>query len=243
MNTTKNNSKKLVLFDIDGTLITWAGKHINGFSRFQHGMKDAWGIDIGNEIDSFEGVPEWKSAWEVAKQYGVNRTQFEKKFSVYVEAMRVFLADKSKTFPLYVLISEAVELVALLHRQKDVHMGILSANPERIGKWKLEHCGLHNYFEFGLWGDKAESRIEIAQSVFKKANDFFNYSFPPQDIIVVGDTIHDIQCGKAIGSVTIAVTTGRKSATEILASVNPDLLVDSLMDRRVHKLLGLTKDK
>lgn len=235
--------KKLVLFDIDGTLITWSGKHISGLSRFQRGMKDAWGIDTGNEIDKFEGVPEWKSAWEVAKHYGVTRIQFEKNFPLYVETMLAFLIEQGKSVPLYVPIPEAVELVALMHRRNDIHMGVLSANAERTGKWKLKHCALHNYFEFGLWGDRAESRIELAQTVYDKAKTFFGYSFVPQNTIVIGDTKHDIECGKAIGSVTIAVQTGRQSSIEKLASAKPDLLVDSLMDKQVLKLLGLAKDK
>lgn len=232
--------KKLVLFDIDGTLIARVGKHVHGVSRFQHGMKIAWGVEVGNEIDKFEGVPEWKSAWEVVKLYGISRSKYEKNFPVYVEAMHAFLDMHGKIAPLYSQIPDAVNLVAGLHNQAHVHLGVLSANAERTGRWKLQHCNLHEFFSFGLWGDNAETRVEIAQKVFQKAQEFFEQKFLPLDIVVVGDTVHDIQCGKAIGAVTVAVKTGSYTRGQLYEE-RPDLLVDSLMDGRVLTLLGLNR--
>jgi len=235
-----NKPKKLILFDIDGTLISWVGKQVHGLARFQHGMKIAWGIEVGDEIGKFEGVPEWKSAWEVVKLYGISRPKYEKNFPVYVEAMHAFLDMHGKIVPLYGQIPDAMNLVADLHNQAHVHLGVLSANAERTGRWKLQHCNLHEFFSFGLWGDNAETRVEIAQKVFHKAQKFFRQNFLSRDIVVVGDTIHDIQCGKAIGAVTIAVKTGGHTR-EQLYEKRPDLLVDSLMDERVLSLLGLKK--
>ena len=230
--------KKLVLFDIDGTLISWVGKHVHGLARFQHGMKIAWGIEVGNDIEKYNGVPEWKSSWEVAKQYGVSRSKFEKNFPVYVEAMRAFLDMRGKIAPLYIQIPDAVNLLVGLHSQAHVHLGVLSANAERTGVWKLEYCNIREFFSFGLWGDRAESRVEIAQSVFHKTEEILGLKLLPHDVVVIGDTIHDIRCGKAINAITIAVATGPHNAA-LLNKEHPDLLVDSLMDERVLTLLGL----
>ena len=57
-------------------------------------------------------------------------------------------------------------------------------------------------------------------------------------MVIIGDTVHDIRCGKHIGATTIGVTTGLTNGYEDLVKEEADLVVDSLMDERVLHLLG-----
>ncbi len=235
-------NKKLVLFDIDGTLIYHVGNEPGGWKkRYAHGMKTAWNVDASSGMDKYDGFPDWASGFAAVRQYGVTKGQYKKEFPRYIDAMHDYLKELGSMDTLYKPILEAVVLVMKLKAQKAYCIGIISGNAKKIGEWKLEHCGLENLFEFALYGDDATDRIVLAQTVFEKAKIFFYREFRPQDITVIGDTINDIQCGKAIGAATIGVTTGYHGSRIVLEKENPDLLVDSLMDKRVFDLLGLEK--
>ncbi len=83
----------------------------------------------------------------------------------------------------------------------------------------------------------------LLEKLISHAKKFFQITFQPKDVVVIGDTVFDIRCGKAIGAQTIAVTTGGHLVTKVdpkagtyknaLAQEHPDLLVDSLMDQKV----------
>lgn len=232
--------KKLVLFDIDGTLIYHVGKEPGGWqTRFAHGMKAAWNIDASSKMEKYNGYPDWASGWESMKQFRITKKQYEKGFPRYIESMHTYLQELGKTDTLYKAIPDAVTLAMKLKTNKKFCIGIISGNAKRIGLWKLEHCELGNIFDFALYGDDATDRIALAQTIFDKAQAFFHMEFLPQDITVIGDTIHDVRCGKAIGAMTIGVTTGMHEKRSILEDEHPDIVVDSLMDERVLSLLGL----
>ena len=147
--------------------------------------------------------------------------------------------EGSKKGPLFQIIEPARDLVVRLHRRDDIVLGILTGNAERIANWKLDHVGLSRYFTFGLYGDAANSRIELAKGAIEKAKKQLKMKFAPADIIVIGDTVHDIRCGKAIGAVTVAVTTGMHGFWDVLKAENPDILVESLADPQVLSLFSM----
>ena len=70
-----------------------------------------------------------------------------------------------------------------------IHLGVITGNAKRIALWKLEHTDLAKYFHFGLYGDEADDRAELAGNVFAKANEELGISLRPQDITVIGDTV------------------------------------------------------
>ena len=55
------------------------------------------------------------------------------------------------------------------------------------------------------------------------------YTFAPTDVVVIGDTPHDIDCARAFGAVAIAVSTGQYTRAALLAE-SPDHLFDDLGD-------------
>ena len=138
------------------------------------------------------------------------------------------------------IIPDAVVFVRLLKAKRPrVVRGILSGNARKIAQWKLSHTGLLKYFSFGLYGDEADDRIELAGQVFAKAKLELAMDLKPEEIVVIGDTVFDIRCGKGIGATTIAVTTGMHGSPEELAREKPDYLVNSLMDPTVLSLFSL----
>ena len=73
-----------------------------------------------------------------------------------------------------------------------------------------------------------------------KAKKFFGRDIIPSDITIIGDTVNDVLCDRAIGATVIIVSTGWNVHKDEFADHLPDLHVDSLLDERVLSLLGLT---
>lgn len=230
---------KLVLFDIDGTLILHTPKFFKGAERFIYGMKAAWGIDVEINLKDRDGWPDWQSAWDIVRQYGVTRAVYEERFPLYILSMTQFLEVKSKLGQLYHKIPGAFECVQLLQEQNRFILGLLTGNVQSIAMWKLTHAGFDpSIFTIGLYGDKAVDRISLAQTVHDETKRVLGYEFRSKDIFVIGDTVYDIRCGKAINAITVAVTTGFHNNRTELIHERPDLLVDSLVNPGVLKLFA-----
>ena len=94
---------------------------------------------------------------------------------------------------------------------------------------KLSHYGVWNYFAFGAYADDHHVRNELGPVAMARALEDHGEEFTPDQIYVIGDTPRDIECGKAFGAVTVAVSTGKYSREE-LTSHHPDILFDDLSD-------------
>lgn len=230
---------KLVLFDIDGTLIYHVGVR-KWEEQYYEGLRKVYGITGEYDVMQYNGTVERLLAWNLVKQSGkLNRKQFLEKFPEYVDVMHGFLERWGKDTKLFKIIPEAVTFVLLLkEKQPNIVRGILSGNARKIAEWKLSHTGLSSYFSFGLYGDEADDRVELAGQVFSKAKSQFGLDLKPKDVVIIGDTVFDIRCGKAIGAITIAVTTGMHGSPEELAREKPDFLVNSLMDPSILSLFS-----
>jgi phosphoglycolate phosphatase len=223
---------KLVLFDIDGTLIHHLPAH-RFEDQYETAFKETYAIDHDYNVGQYNGKVDRYITWDVSRE------EFLRKFPAYIDAMHRILELRAKSNNLFIAFSEAVEFVTRLSKKRNVTLGLITGNAERIARWKLSHTGIDRYFSFGLYGDEADDRNELAHLVFEKAKQELHTSFLPTDIIVIGDTVNDIRCGKAIGAYTIGVTTGTHGPRSILLAEKPDIIVDTLMDRQVLDLFSL----
>jgi phosphoglycolate phosphatase-like HAD superfamily hydrolase len=231
-------NNKLVLFDIDGTLIHHLAAH-RFADQYEIALKQVFGVDAPFSLSKFNGTVDRHNSWEIVKEFGITREEFIKKFPAYVDAMHDVVSSRGKTKQLYVAIPSAKKLVQLLHTNPMYTLGVITGNAKRIALWKLDHTGLSEYFSFGLYGDEADDRIALAKLVFPKAKKELHMALQPSEVIVIGDTVHDIRCGKAIGGITIGVTSGLHGPREILEREHPDIIVDSLMDTAVLDLFSI----
>lgn len=232
--------KKLILFDIDGTLIYHVGGGPVGLRRFAFAMQRVYSVPGDFNPSEYNGMIDRQMAWNIVSRHGVARKTFLEKFPSYIAGMLEYLKEGAKKEKLYEPISEAVTLVKELRKRTDIALGIITGNAKRIADWKLDHAGIpHEYFLLGLYGEEADDRQALAKLVFEKAQSVFHQPFAPNDIVVIGDTVHDIRAGKAIGAKTIAVTTGLHGDRALLAKEKPDFLVDSLTDKSVRDFFGV----
>jgi phosphoglycolate phosphatase-like HAD superfamily hydrolase len=120
-------------------------------------------------------------------------------------------------------------MLEILKARPDCVLALLTGNLERGAELKLTHYGLWNYFEFGAYADDHHDRNELGVFARTRAKEKHGIEFAAEDIIVLGDTPHDVACARAIGAKAVAIATGRHTREE-LAACNPDFLFDDLSD-------------
>jgi phosphoglycolate phosphatase len=131
-----------------------------------------------------------------------------------------------------------LELLEDLAKQPDKILGLLTGNLRQGARLKLEHYDLWRFFPFGAFADDHHDRNALGPCAVRRAVEHAACEFSPGQVDVIGDTGHDIGCGKAFGARTIAVATGSWSR-ERLAEHRPDFLFDDLANvDEVKRKLG-----
>jgi phosphoglycolate phosphatase-like HAD superfamily hydrolase len=235
---------KLVLFDIDGTLISHVGARTQiGFPRFEYAIKKVYGVDITfSNTQNYAGMVDYQIVRSAVPQETYGDKAFDQKWPQMSDALYEFAAKKSETGKnLYAPIKGAVTLARILSRKDNTRVGFITGNVKKMGQWKLACTGILSIFPFGIYSDKFKDRIALVRSVFDAYEAKYHEKIAGEDVTIIGDTVYDVRCGKAIGARTIAVTAETRSKAGIhvssyyddLKREHPDLLVQSLMDRRV----------
>ena len=223
--------KRLLLWDIDGTLISTgaAGHRAIGratAARFKGGDLD--GVEIAGRTDLGIGR-------QILSKYHapVNDESVHSFLDLYVEFLEEELPrGKGRVLP------GVLELLEDAATKSDITLGLLTGNLERGAKLKLEHYDLWRFFAFGAFADDHHDRNRLGAFALSRAHETTGIDFAPAQVDVIGDTGHDIACGKAFGARTIAVATGSWSR-EQLAEHKPDFLFDDLANvDEVRRKLG-----
>jgi phosphoglycolate phosphatase len=212
--------RRLLLWDIDGTLISTSAAGYRAIElataeRFQDG--DLEGVEIAGRTDS--GI-----ARQILAKYGEplteeNVTTF---LDLYLELLVQELPrSKGEVMP------GVLPLLQKLEQQPEISLGLLTGNLKRGAQLKLEHYQLWHFFAFGAFADDHHDRNQLGAFALTRAHEGTGAKFVPAEVDVIGDTGHDIACGKAFGARTIAIATGSWSR-ERLAECAPDFLFDDL---------------
>jgi phosphoglycolate phosphatase len=211
MNVTRPD--KLLLWDIDGTLVSTgrAGEFaLEDSIRANFGeAPDLGGVEIAGRTDR-------AIAMQVICKYGrePNLENVARFLDGYVNALARRLPERKPFGTVYAGITSILDEV---QRRPDLAQGLLTGNIHRGAKLKLEHYDVFHYFEFGAFADDHHDRNALPPFARARAEARYEVEFPPHRIFVIGDTPHDVACGKAIGARTIAVATGRFSIDELRA--------------------------
>jgi phosphoglycolate phosphatase-like HAD superfamily hydrolase len=108
-------------------------------------------------------------------------------------------------------------------------LGLVTGNIEEGARIKLLPTGLWPHFRVGAYGSDHMDRRRLPSVATRRAHSLVGYPFAPPEVVVIGDTPHDIDCARAFGAVAIAVTTGPYSRADLVAD-RPDFLFDDLGD-------------
>ncbi|HEX7077965.1 MAG TPA: HAD family hydrolase [Candidatus Eisenbacteria bacterium] len=214
---------RLVLFDIDGTLLREGLAPKIAFARALRETYDTTG-PVGEF--KFAGMTDPECVTEIMRLAGIDDeviyTRRAECLRRYVDHLRVEMQnhDGARLFP------GVRELLERLNKLDDVLVGLLTGNILRGAQLKLRRWNLEPYFRFGAYGDDHENRSVLAEIALEKARALVGRPFTGADTTVVGDTPRDITCARAIGARAVVVATGQVARVE-LAQARPDALLDS----------------
>jgi phosphoglycolate phosphatase-like HAD superfamily hydrolase len=122
------------------------------------------------------------------------------------------------------------DLIASLHADDGWSLGLLTGNIRAGARVKLEHFGLWQYFPFGAFADDSGDRNRLGPVALERARQHLGRpDLRHTDLVVIGDTPHDIACARAVGAHAVATATGGASYDE-LAAHTPDLIVRDFSD-------------
>ncbi|MHC4830534.1 MAG: HAD family hydrolase [Planctomycetota bacterium] len=219
--------KRLVLFDIDGTLLSTDGA---AGRAFEAAMIDVYGTAGPIRDVSFAGKTDPQIAHELLSRAGVDRARIEgglpRLWDGYLERFDAELAvTPVRVFPGVVELLEFVE-----SRPDEATTGLLTGNIKDGARRKLDASGIgFERFIVGVFGSDREDRNELPALAVERAETLTGLRFTGKDLVIVGDTPADIACGKVQGARTVAVATGVFSHRQLEACA-PDFLFDSLED-------------
>lgn len=219
--------KRLVLFDIDGTILNggalWRECFEGAMAACFPGMK--W------PRISFSGKTDRQICREFFEAMGVAPdridTDTDRVLDAYLsradECLRHRAAEVAE-------LPGVRRLLESLSGTSEVVLGLLTGNVERGAKLKLQALAMDQYFLFGAYGDDHWDRYELPAIAARRAQEVCGKRFSGKEIVIIGDTPHDVNCGKSIGVRAIAVGTNSSIKKEALHAAEPDAYFDDLSD-------------
>jgi phosphoglycolate phosphatase-like HAD superfamily hydrolase len=213
---------RLVLFDIDGTLVNTGGA---GRNAFAHTFATAFQAHNGAEKMSFAGRTDVSLVREMFKIRGIPATpeNFQRFFDHYVFCLDHVLQHTSGD-----ACPGVWDFICDLRMLPDPPMlGLLTGNIRLGAEIKLRRYGLWETFEFGGFADDHEDRNHIAAAAYERGRRILGTNLRSDEIVVVGDTPFDVRCAEFIGAKILAVATGGSKYHE-LKPLAPNWLVHDL---------------
>jgi len=211
---------RLVLFDIDGTLLRTGGAGVRAFAEVFDRHFDA---RDGFENLRFPGGTDYSIVRKFFEAHRIppSAANFEKFFSEYAVALQKHLESAN------VLLCPGVMNFIAQSRQRGIPVGLLTGNVKRGAEIKLRHAGLWEQFAFGGFADDHELRSGIAEAAKRRGEEYTGCKLAGPEVLVVGDTPLDVDCARSIGARVLAVATGGATLRELEQS-RPDYLSEKL---------------
>ncbi len=223
---------RLVLFDVDGTLIRTSGAGVKAFAIV---FTTEFGVADGVEHIRFAGRTDYSIVREFFGLHGILATpaNFERFFDRYEFWLDQVMNEAE------VRICAGVEdfLRGLRALPEPPLVGLLTGNIRLGAEIKLRRAGLWDHFHMGGFADDHEDRNQIAAIARERGARVLGKELRPEQVLVVGDTPLDIRCARAIGAKALAVATGGVPLEELRAH-RPDWAVRTLEEVTAAETCG-----
>lgn len=218
---------KLVLLDIDGTILNSSGA---GRASMEHALQAVFGTR-GPTSFHYDGKTDKQIVRESMRLEGFDDATIDAKMdeaiSRYLGGLNETLSDTSRVIRLFDGVHALIEAI---HARHDAVLGLLTGNVEDGAKLKLGSVGLdYARFRVNAFGSDHEMRGALPAIAHQRMREAYGVELEGRDVIVIGDTPADIDCGRAIGARALAVATGRYSV-EDLQSHHPFAVFQDLSD-------------
>lgn len=230
-----DNGRKLLLFDIDGTLILTRGR---GRSALTAAAEAEFQKPVHMTFKDFAGSTDRLIVLAMIRKNGIEvedvESAIDRVLARYVELLKLEMGSPESVE----ILPGIKELLEALSQNGKFALGLLTGNIEPGARIKLNPAGLNPYFPFGAYGSDAADRNLLPAIARERAEQLYRENFSAENTWIIGDTPKDIDCGKANGLRTLAVATSAWSVEELQAH-RPDAALPNLADTgRVLEVLG-----
>lgn len=206
---------RLVLFDIDGTLLNSEGL---GRASMRRALGSIFGSP-GNPAYRYDGKTDRQIVRDVMRLEGHSDehidSRMEKLIEIYLEGLRDGVeSGKFNVHPL----EGVVELLDALEPREDVVLGLLTGNVETGARTKLTAAGIDpDRFRVNAFGSDHEHRPELPAVAQRRASEKLGLEIAGERMVVIGDTPADIACGRSLGAKAIGVASGHYTVEQLRA--------------------------
>ena len=206
---------KLVLFDIDGTILWTSGA---GRRAMEGALHEHFGA-TGPASYRYDGKTDVQIVRESMREAGVPDADIDARVDAviasYLARLIIELASPQTQVKRY---AGVMELLDALEQREDRIVGLLTGNIADGASHKLRAVGVEpSRFVLGAYGSDHEHRHELPAIAVRRAEESLGHVIPGHQVIIIGDTPADIQCGRPIGARAIGVATGHYSVDDLLA--------------------------
>ena len=218
---------KAVLFDIDGTILN-AGAA--GRKAFMQAAQEVFGFTGTMQKVDFQGRTDRYILEESFKNSPLRPEELNLKLGLmkksYTEALKITIYQYET-----VLFPGIREGLNELYKNPNIILGLLTGNFMESAFIKLARFKLDKFFHLGAYGEDAINRSELPPIAQKRILENKGLYIDFSRMIIIGDTVHDIECAKTSGAVSISVGTGL-TPKEALLGKNPDYYFDDLANTK-----------
>ena len=219
-------TRRLFLFDIDGTLVTAAGA---GRIALGTALRQVYGTTGPIETYDFRGKTDPRIVWDLMTAAGLDdgavRARLPACFDAYVAELTRLIGDGARVK----IMPGIAEVVRALTVRDDAVVGLLTGNIEAGARVKLRPTGLWPLFRLGAFGSDHMDRRALPGIACERARRIAGHDFAFEQVTIIGDTPLDVDCARACGAVAVAVATGFHPAEDLTACA-PDLFFPDFSD-------------
>lgn len=217
-----SHRRKILLFDVDGTLIRTGGA---GITALLKAFKLHYDLDNPLKEVTVAGNTDPNIFREAISKKRSGKFPSPKEEQIFFKSYLDFLKEEIRISKKYRVLPGIEEILIQSSTIPYIYVGLGTGNLEEGAKIKLERGGLNPYFTFGGFGSDSSNRDEVLKIAVQKAEIKHDISITPRDIYVIGDTPRDIISARAIGAKAVGVATGGYNV-EALNQYNPDTVFE-----------------
>jgi len=215
------SSHRLVLFDIDGTLITDDGAAREAFAE---GLAEVYGFRGDVRRYDFSGRTDPQIATMILRDANWVDADIESRLPALWDH---YLAGLARNAPGRVrALAGVIALLDAVRADERLTLALLTGNIEPGARLKLGAIAFNDYFPFGAFGSDSPRREELPPIAVARAASHTRIDFRGSDVVIIGDSIYDVRCGVPHGATTIAIASGKTPAAKLRAE-NPDHFFES----------------
>jgi phosphoglycolate phosphatase len=216
---------KLIIFDLDQTLVDFLSVHDEVTRRL---FKRLFNVDAKLAEVDFAGKSLTENFRELARLKNIPEDVFQKKSHQLLEGYDTAFSESLPNDATKYVLPGARELLSELSRTDNI-VALYTGDSPGIVSQVLRATDLGRYFRFCLYGTEVETRADMVRLAIQKAEKMTGQQFEDKNIVIIGDSVRDIECGKLFHALTIAVATGFHSKVQ-LSTAGADYLFDNLKD-------------